>query len=40
MKKSFEIPSLEIIRLVANETITTDTEAWAPTLSPGVEQWD
>lgn len=40
MKKSFEIPSMEIVRLVTNETITTDAEAWTPTLSPGVEQWD
>jgi hypothetical protein len=40
MKKAYETPSLEIVRLVANETITTEDDVWVPTLSPGVENWD
>lgn len=40
MRKTYEEPTLDVIKFAMNETITTDAEAWTPTLSPGVEQWD
>lgn len=39
MRKSYEEPTLQVIKFEMNETITSE-DMWTPTLSPGIENWD